>query len=326
MSATKCHRCGDRAAIELRQHRMVYCAECFLRHCREQVRRTIDRHAMLSSDDHPLVAVSGGKDSLAVWDILLDLGYRADGLYLGLGIGQYSERSAEHAREFAKRRGPRLIEVDLADEAGFAIPQAARGARPACSACGLSKRHMINRAALEHGYEVVVTGHNLDDEAAVLFGNVLRWEVDYLARQRPVLPESEGFARRVKPLVRLSERETAAYCAIRGINYIIEECPMAGGNRHLAYKEMLNQLEERQPGAKLSFVSGFVNRVQPMLSHAADAGNADEAEVHPCSRCGSPTTSEVCAFCRLTDRVRDAAPTGRRGRRRTRRAAQRSQH
>src|SRR5438874_1803712 len=105
-----------------------------------------------------------------------------------------------------------------------------------CGDCGLSKRHLFNRAALDGGYDVVATGHNLDDEAAVLFGNVLRWDAEYLGRQYPVLPATPGFVRKVKPLVRLSEREMAAYCVIRGIDYIVEECPMAEGNRHLAYK------------------------------------------------------------------------------------------
>lgn len=135
------------------------------------------------------MAVSGGKDSLAAWDLLLDLGYDADGVYLGLGIGDYSERSGQAARAFAKRRGARLIEVELASDVGFTIPQAAQHRRTPCSACGLSKRHLLNRAALDHGYPVLVTGHNLDDEAAVLFGNVTRRELEYLARQQPILPE-----------------------------------------------------------------------------------------------------------------------------------------
>ncbi len=39
--------------------------------------------------------------------------------------------------------------------------------------------------------------------------------------------------RKVKPLIRLSEREMAAYCVLRGIDYQVEECPMAEGNKHL---------------------------------------------------------------------------------------------
>ena len=58
------------------------------------------------------------------------------------------------------------------------------------------KRHLFDEAAREHGYDVVATGHNLDDEAAVLFGNVLRWQTDYLGRQLPVLPARNGFRAR----------------------------------------------------------------------------------------------------------------------------------
>ncbi len=83
------------------------------------------------------------------------------------------------------------IEVDLPTDHGFDIPSGAKAAkRVPCSACGLSKRHLFDEAARRHGYDVVVTGHNLDDEAAVLFGNVLHWQTDYLGRQlrssRPV--------------------------------------------------------------------------------------------------------------------------------------------
>ena len=48
---------------------------------------------MFGHSEKILVAVSGGKDSLALWDILLDLGYDADGLYIDLGIGEYSSSS-----------------------------------------------------------------------------------------------------------------------------------------------------------------------------------------------------------------------------------------
>ena len=82
----------------------------------------------------------------------------------------------------------------------------------------------------------------------MLFGNTLRWNTDYLGRQLPVLPARHGFPRKVKPLVRLAERETAAYCVVRGIDYIVDECPMAAGNRHLGYKEALNAIEARSPG------------------------------------------------------------------------------
>jgi tRNA-5-methyluridine54 2-sulfurtransferase len=106
--------------------------------------------------------------------------------------------------------------------------------------------------------------------------------------------------RKVKPLVRLGERELAAYCVLAGIDYIIEECPMAAGNRHLGYKELLNQIEERSPGTKAAFLFGFLEH-----GHARFAGDAVEEreDLHPCPECGAPTPAEVCAFCRLRARA-----------------------
>ncbi|MGQ0823868.1 MAG: ATP-binding protein [Actinomycetota bacterium] len=297
----KCRRCREPAVIDIRRHNAAFCQPCFLHHCREQVRRTIDEFAMIAPGERVLIAVSGGKDSLGLWHILRELGYDADGLYVGLGIGDYSDRSADFARDFANAHGWKLLEVDLPEDHGFDIPTGARAAKRApCSACGLSKRHVFNDAAIAHGYDILATGHNLDDEAAVLFGNVLRWDAPYLGRQHPVLPAAPGFARKVKPLIRLGERELAAYCVCTGIDYIVEECPMAVGNRHLGYKEALNALEERSPGTKASFLFGFLERGYERFElDAAD----ERADLQACTRCGAPTPGDVCAFCRLQARA-----------------------
>src|SRR6185503_7222528 len=202
----RCRSCRAPAVIEIRRHHAAFCGEHFLTMFRTQVEKAIRRFRMLEPDDRILVAVSGGKDSLALWDVLLDLGYEAAGLYLGLGIGGYSDRSHDVARAFSERRGARLLTVDLARDHGYDIPTAGRrGSRSTCAVCGLSKRYVFNRAARDHGYDVIATGHNLDDEAATLLGNTLRWQTDYIARQSPVLPEEPGLARKVKPLYRLSE-------------------------------------------------------------------------------------------------------------------------
>jgi tRNA-5-methyluridine54 2-sulfurtransferase len=294
----KCRRCKAPAVVEIRRHNAAFCAECFLRHVREQVKRAIESHDMFGPADRILVAVSGGKDSLALWDVLLELGYLAHGLYLGLGIGEYSERSHEVARAFARERDAHLVEVDLARDYGFDVPTAGRkGSRSTCAVCGLSKRYIFNRAAREGGYDVIATGHNLDDEAATLLGNTLRWNTDYIARQSPVLPAEDGFARKVKPLYRLSELETAAFAFLRGIDYVVEECPLVGGNTQLRYKQAINQLEATSPGTKAQFFLGYLDRAAPLFA------TQDEVQLVACESCGQPTTGRFCAFCRARAQV-----------------------
>ena len=297
----KCTVCRGPAVIDLRRHNANFCPEHLQKFCRDQVAKAIHDHRMIAPGERVLVAVSGGKDSLALWDILLELGYDAEGMTIGLGIGDYSATSTETSMAFAEARGLRLQHVDLRGEYGYDVPTAAKVTRRVpCSACGLSKRHLFDKTARDGGYDVVATGHNLDDEAAVLLGNTLHWQTEYLGRQEPVLPETDGFPRKVKPLVRLGERETAAYCVVRGIDYIVEECPMAEGNRHLRYKEALNMIEAASPGTKHDFYFGF-------LARAADRFQPEAAEAKlalgACTRCGAPTPDELCAFCRLVERT-----------------------
>jgi uncharacterized protein (TIGR00269 family) len=298
-SSMRCKRCGERAVIELRRHNAAFCQACFERHVRGQVERAIEDHEMFAPEDRILVAVSGGKDSLALWDVLMDLGYAATGFYLGLGIGDYSDRSGRVARSYAEERGAELIHVDLEAEYGYDIPTAKRrGSRSSCSVCGLSKRYLFNRVAQDHGFDVVATGHNLDDEAATLLGNTLRWQTEFLARQFPVLSGKLGMVKKVKPLYRLSERETAAYAVLRGIDYVVEECPLVAGNTQLKYKDAMNHLEAGSPGTKASFYLGFVERAASLFQ------GEDDVELSECERCGQLTTGRFCAFCRAVAQVK----------------------
>ena len=235
----KCTKCRGTAILELRRHNAAFCAPDFLAFFKNQVKEAIRKFRMLERDEHVLVAVSGGKDSLALWDVLIEEGYRTTGLYLDLGIFDYSVASKAKCETFAAAHGVPLLVVAVADEVGAPVPVIKDVTRrPPCSGCGLSKRYLMNRAALEHGIPVVATGHNLDDEAATLFGSVLHWQTEALPRQSPALPSTHAkLARRVKPLYRLSERETAAYAFLRKIDYIVEECPFAKGATSITHKE-----------------------------------------------------------------------------------------
>ncbi len=306
----KCTKCGSKAAVQMRQHKLALCAQDFLAWLPEQVERFIRKYRMFTRSDRILAAVSGGKDSLSLWDILWRLGYQVDGLYIGLGIDggiAYSQKSQQLCEKFAAERGLRLLVVDVAETYGQPIPAMAertlRGRDKPCAVCGLTKRHIMNRVARDEGYDVLVTGHNLDDEAATLLGNTLTWSVGHLVRQGPLLEgDGAGLVRKAKPLCRIYEREMAAYALLRGIEYIYEECPYAEGAKSLYYKELLNRLEADRPGAKLSFYLSFLEAKENGL-FALQPQEVRE-RMHACPTCGQPTTAPgECAFCRMIQKV-----------------------
>src|SRR3972149_4796763 len=148
----KCRKCGGKASVNMRQHRLALCKEHYLEWIPEQTERFIRKYQMFSRQEKILVAVSGGKDSLSLWDILVGLGYQADGLYLGLGIDgdiDYSNESRRLSEKFAHEKDLKLHIVDIQQEYGQPIPVLSeishRGYGKPCAVCGLAKRHEMNR-------------------------------------------------------------------------------------------------------------------------------------------------------------------------------------
>lgn len=77
---------------------------------------------------------------------------------------------------------------------------------------------------------------------------------------------------------------------------------MAVGNKHLEYKDLLNDMEVASPGAKHAFYFGFLDRAAQLFSDAVEVENGRPDEIiSPCKVCGSPATNDVCSFCRLVD-------------------------
>jgi tRNA-5-methyluridine54 2-sulfurtransferase len=300
----KCRKCGATASIHMPQHRLALCKNHYLDWFLEQTQKNIEKYRMAEKSDQILVAVSGGKDSLVLWDALSRLGYSADGLYIHLGITadiNYSPRSLEYCRMFAEEHQLKLNVYSVEAEFGKSIPEmletSQRGQERACSLCGLVKRRVFNKYTREHGYPIIATGHNLDDEVAVLFSNNLSWNTDQMTRQAPVLPETDYFARKIKPFCRIYERETAAYTLMRGIAYIEEECPFAVGSRTNYFKTIFNRLEKDQPGSKLFYYTRFLQEKKAGFLNKSENQPSD---VHICPTCGEITASSGdCALCRV---------------------------
>jgi tRNA-5-methyluridine54 2-sulfurtransferase len=303
----KCRTCGAQASIRLPQYNTAFCSKDFIAFIEKRVVDTIRKYGLIGEQDRTLIAVSGGKDSLALWHLANKLGYPADGIHLDLGIEGYSDLSFEKTKAMAERLQRRLYFFSLPETFRIGIKDLARIVkRPPCSVCGMIKRYVMNRASTRYGYSVLATGHNLDDEASALLGNLLHWKEEYLWRKGVAL-EAEGgrLSKKVKPFFLCSEKETAAYALMSSIDYVYDECPYSVGAKTLMYKGLLNRVEDESPATKIAFVKGYLKRVKKVR----EGRPGEEAmEKTVCVACGYPSYAERCSFCLLTARFGSVSP------------------
>ncbi len=295
----RCRICKREGFIHLRYANLPLCKEHFLSRTRSVVQDTIKKFKMFSKEQKVAVAVSGGKDSLALWHILSQLGYKTEGIHIELGLGEFSEVSKKISEEFAEKNGLKLHVFSLKKELGSTIDELVKKSyEKPCSICGTVKRYMLNKFSYEIGCRVLATGHNLDDESARLMGNILNWEEEYLYRQYPVLPEEEGMVKKVKPLIFLSRKELLKYCEAEQIPYVDVSCPHSKGARSLVLVDIMEMIEDRYPATKLRFVKGFY-KIRERFAPAK------KVELRRCVKCGMLTASnkELCRFCRIKERI-----------------------
>lgn len=293
----KCTSCRAPANHRFPSHHVHFCDECLGKYVRKQVEKAIRKFSMLRYQQRVLVAVSGGKDSLLLWQVLGELGYEVEALHLGLGLGEFSAASLESCQAMARRLGSKLNHCELKDLTGFEIADIVdANRRQFCSVCGIMKRHFVNRKALELGFDTVAMGQHLDDEASRLLGNMIHGRAGFLARQWPVLEGLDGkFVRKVKPMVRLTGDETGALARVRGLPVCEQGCTRSRYATLTYYQEAMDLLEQRMPGTKRALYYGFLD--------AKDGPPPGPRVGDYCPRCGAPTFAELCNCCRLLERA-----------------------
>lgn len=292
----KCKSCRAQAEVALPSHHANFCPGCFRKFCERAVSRAMKRFP-LPPDQTLLVAVSGGKDSLAAWSLLNDLGYSTVGIHVDLGIDGFSQASMAAIDQFAEPRKLRWVQYPLKQVFGYTIPEVKqRTRRKICSVCGRLKRQLLNRLCIREGFQALVTGHNLDDEAGRLMGNLIRHRTEFLKKMYPFLPATHPrFPAKLKPLYRLEASELRQYCRHSSIKPVETGCPLSRGATSHSFQEALDFLEKRMPGTKRDFLFGYLADQEPPTS---------DHDLHSCQRCGEPCFGTQCSVCNLLDQIK----------------------
>jgi uncharacterized protein (TIGR00269 family) len=219
---------------------------------------------MLKFDDHLAVAVSGGKDSLAILTILAKLRkYRPQTTLTAVtvdeGIKGYRDEALSIAAAFCKKLEVPHHIISFKQLYGYTLDEIIERAKEKgqnmltpCAYCGVLRRRAINVGAREVKATKIATGHTLDDETQTVLMNILRGDIARLAKEKPVTNEVHPlFVQKIKPFCEIPEKESALYAYAKKISFQDTPCPYANEALRNDIRGMLNRMEEKHAGVQL---------------------------------------------------------------------------
>jgi tRNA 2-thiocytidine biosynthesis protein TtcA len=222
---------------------------------------------MLAEGDRVMCAVSGGKDSYTMHELLIELMHRSPVRFtvIAVNIDQGHPGYPGHLlTEYMARGGHdfRMVAEDTYSIVTEKIPEG----KTYCSLCSRLRRGILYRLAQEMGCNKIALGHHRDDALATLMLNLVF--SGQLKAMPPKLMADDGANIVIRPLIFATEADIIEYSEARA--FPILPCDLCGSQENLQRKQMqnlLNDLGRKYPGAGASMLAALRN-VRP--SHLFD--------------------------------------------------------
>ena len=267
---------------------------------------------MIEADDKVMVCLSGGKDSYALLDVLINLRERVPIAFdiVAVNLDQKQPGFPEHVlpQYLASRGVPFHIEQrDTYSVVKRVIPEG----KTMCSLCSRLRRGILYRVAGELGATKIALGHHRDDMLQTLFMNMF-----FGSRMKgmpPKLVSDDGKNIVIRPLAYVAETDLERWAAYR--EFPIIPCTLCGNQENLQrvqIKRMLRDWEREFPGRVDNLFSAMGNvvpshlmdrklypfttlRTSGVAQADGDRGFDDEPQP-PCGGAGVPVVSIVEAI------------------------------
>ena len=303
-----CTKCGATpVVIKRKASGERLCSNCFIESVSKKVLRGIRKNKLIKKGDKVAVALSGGKDSVTLLDILNSLYERniidLFAITIDEGISEYRKHGINIAVKNAEKLGIEHKIVSFKDYFGKNLDEImADESREhgACTYCGVFRRWIINKLAREEGATKIATGHNLDDETQAILMNYLEGNIDNLMRiGAKTEPISDKFTVKIKPLREIPEKEIGLYSIARGLDVHFDECPYSSESFRGEVGGFIRQLSVNHPTIMYSTLKGF-DKMQPVLKKEFAH---KKYNMGICINCGEPSSHELCRACLFLKKI-----------------------
>lgn len=267
---------------------------------------------MLEYDDRVAIAVSGGKDSISLMHILakIESNYPQASVVavtVDEGIRTYRDEALKIAAENCKKLGLEHHTVSFHEIYGFTLDKIIERLRKdgksrltPCAYCGVLRRKALNIATRDVEADKLATAHTLDDETQTILLNILHGNPVRLAKGKPITDQvHQRLTRRIKPFCEIPEKETALYAYIKEIEFQGMPCPYASEAMRNDIRLFLNRMEEKHAGTKITIYQSIQN-IRPAISKSVRKEALTE-----CTRCGEPTSGDICRACMMLQYLSD---------------------
>lgn len=223
---------------------------------RQTVGKAINQYNMISADNHIMVAVSGGKDSLALLEILssrrkaLPIHYHLHAAHVITEDVPY-QIDVEWLKEFCNR-----LDVTLHLIHTKANLETAGNKKP-CFACSRNRRKELFQLTNELGIKKLAFGHHLDDAVETLVMNMAQHaNISSIPAQ---LDMFDGKIKVIRPLIFLTNNEMKHYADILGFPSLKRECPYEDHTIRYKARAIVEQMTELNPKARINLFNSMSN-------------------------------------------------------------------
>jgi len=290
---SNCDKCSEESIITMKYSGISLCKQHFIEYFENRVRKTLKEFSLYNKKI--VVGLSGGKDSIVMLHILSQLIQKEILIAITIdgGIKDYDDKILENAKKVCNNLGIEHIVFHLKDEIGFSVNDLAK-ARPGRCNCGISRRMLLNKKSRELNADYLAIGHNLDDESENILLNYINGNVRKLASKSG---KNDKFVPRIKPLIRCPEDEVALFASLLypEMDFSLH-CPYRKDVVRNDMKIIIDSLEEKHPGIKFKIFEG-AEKIRSLIK-------IEKTEMKYCSKCGEPSSSELCQSCIQMEEVK----------------------